>query len=69
MPLLICSYVTNITMFQDPSRRKEGMNLKQMERKLKICPKQVILVLFGSLLRQCVFTLYKKLWVLLVSPW
>lgn len=26
MPLLICSYVTNITMFQDPSRRNEGMN-------------------------------------------
>lgn len=27
IPLLICSYVTNITMFQDPRRRKEGMNL------------------------------------------
>lgn len=28
-PRLICSYVTNITTFHDPSRRKEGMNLNE----------------------------------------
>lgn len=28
IPLLICSYVTNMTMFQEPSRRKEGTNLR-----------------------------------------
>lgn len=28
-----CSYVTNITTFQEPRRRKEGMNL---ERKITI---------------------------------
>lgn len=30
MPLLICSYVTNMTIFQEPSRRKDGMNLEKV---------------------------------------
>lgn len=37
MPLLICSYVTNMTMFQDPSRRKEGMNLEKVRTSQWTC--------------------------------
>lgn len=41
-------------MFQDPSRRKEGMNLKEnKERRVKKWTKQVVLLLFGSLLCKC----------------
>lgn len=37
MPLLICSYVTNMTIFQDPSRRKEGMNLEKVRTHQSYC--------------------------------
>lgn len=30
-----CSYVTNITTFQEPRRRKEGMNLEKKTKTLK----------------------------------
>lgn len=30
-----CSYVTNITTFQEPRRRKEGMNLERETKTLK----------------------------------
>lgn len=70
MPLLICSYVTNITMFQDPSRRKDGMNLKETEQFKFKSPKLVILVLFVSCFDVYgVFTLYRRLWDLHVSAW
>lgn len=37
-------------MFQEPSRKKEGMNLNETnERKVKTCCKQVISLLLGSL--------------------
>lgn len=68
IPLLICSYVTNITMFQDPSRRKEGMNLKgAKERQVRSVPNMLFLLLFGSGLHRHVFTLCRRLWVLHVS--
>lgn len=50
IPLLICSYVTNITMFQDPSRRKEGMNLKgAKEQQVRGVPNMFLLLLLLSL--------------------
>lgn len=57
-------------MFQDPSRRKDGMNLKETEQFKFKSPKLVILVPFVSCFYVYgVFTLYRRLWDLHVSAW
>ncbi len=51
-------------MFQDPSRRKEGMNLEGVkERKVKKSLKRPIVLLLDSLLCKRVLTLYRRPWV------